>query len=47
MPGPERREWHFMLETIIAAHLLGVDPFEQPAVEEGNVLTKRYLADTP
>src|SRR6185437_10737626 len=26
---------HFMLETIIAAHLLGVDPFDQPAVEEG------------
>jgi glucose-6-phosphate isomerase len=37
---------HFMLETIIAAHLLGVDPFDQPAVEEGKVLTKRYLADT-
>ena len=37
---------HFMLETIIAAHLMGVDPFDQPAVEEGKVLTKRYLADT-
>jgi glucose-6-phosphate isomerase len=36
---------HFMLETIIAAHLLGVDPFDQPAVEEGKVLAKRYLAD--
>jgi glucose-6-phosphate isomerase len=35
---------HFMLETIIAAHLLGVDPFDQPAVEEGKVLAKRYLA---
>lgn len=35
---------HFMLETIIAAHLLGVDPFDQPAVEEGKVLTRRYLA---
>jgi len=34
---------HFMLETIIAAHLLGVDPFDQPAVEEGKVLAKRYL----
>jgi glucose-6-phosphate isomerase len=33
----------FMLETIIAAHLLGVDPFDQPAVEEGKVLAKRYL----
>jgi len=35
---------HFMLETIIAARLLGVDPFDQPAVEEGKVLAKTYLA---
>ena len=34
---------HFMLETIIAAHLLGVDPFDQPAVEEGKILAKQYL----
>ena len=34
---------HFMLETIIAAHFLGVDPFDQPAVEEGKVLAKKYL----
>jgi glucose-6-phosphate isomerase len=34
---------HFMLETIIAAHLIGVDPFDQPAVEEGKILAKRYL----
>jgi len=34
---------HFMLEVIIAAHLLGVDPFDQPAVEQGKVLAKRYL----
>jgi glucose-6-phosphate isomerase len=34
---------HFMLETIIAAHLIGVDPFDQPAVEEGKVLAKKYL----
>ena len=37
---------HFMLETIIAAHLLGVDPFDQPAVEEGKVLAKQYLAQS-
>jgi glucose-6-phosphate isomerase len=37
---------HFMLETIIAAHLLGIDPFDQPAVEEGKVLAKRYLTAT-
>ncbi|HEY0223856.1 MAG TPA: glucose-6-phosphate isomerase [Pseudolabrys sp.] len=34
---------HFMLETIIAAHLLGLDAFDQPAVEEGKVLAKKYL----
>ena len=36
---------HFMLETIIAAHLLGVDAFDQPAVEEGKVLAKKYLTE--
>ena len=35
---------HFMLETILAGHLLGVDPFDQPAVESGKVLTRRYLS---
>jgi glucose-6-phosphate isomerase len=35
---------HFMLETILAADLLGVDPFDQPAVESGKILTRRYLA---
>ena len=34
---------HFMLETVVAAHLLGVDAFDQPAVEEGKVLAKKYL----
>jgi glucose-6-phosphate isomerase len=34
---------HFMLETILAGHLLGVDPFDQPAVESGKILTRRYL----
>jgi glucose-6-phosphate isomerase len=37
---------HFMLETIVAAHLLGVDAFDQPAVEEGKVLAKKYLANS-
>jgi len=37
---------HYMLETIIAAHLLGVDPFDQPAVEDGKVLARRYLEDS-
>ncbi len=36
---------HFMLETIIAGKILGVDPFDQPAVEEGKILAKKYLAE--
>ena len=35
---------HFMLETILTGYALGVDPFDQPAVEEGKVLAKQYLA---
>jgi len=35
---------HCMLETVIAARLFGVDAFDQPAVEEGKILAKRYLA---
>lgn len=34
---------HFMLETIIAAQLLNVDAFDQPAVEQGKVLAREYL----
>lgn len=34
---------HMMLETILAAHLLDVDPFGQPAVELGKQLTREYL----
>jgi glucose-6-phosphate isomerase len=36
---------HFMLETIIAARLMGIDPFDQPAVEEGKVLARKYLGE--
>jgi glucose-6-phosphate isomerase len=34
---------HFMVETIVTARLLGVEPFGQPAVEEGKRLTRDYL----
>tara|TARA_B100001123_G_scaffold382438_1_gene453590 strand:- start:4993 stop:6312 length:1320 start_codon:yes stop_codon:yes gene_type:complete len=34
---------HFMLETIIAAEMLGVDPFNQPAVEAGKIRAQHYL----
>jgi glucose-6-phosphate isomerase len=47
---PQLDEWtlgwlmmHFMLETILAADLFGVDPFDQPAVELGKRLTRAYL----
>ncbi len=36
---------HFMLETILVADMLGVDPFDQPAVEEGKVLARTFLAE--
>lgn len=34
---------HFMLETILAGRLLGIDPFDQPAVELAKILTKDRL----
>ena len=34
---------HFMLETILAGRLLGLDPFDQPAVELAKILTKERL----
>ncbi|SLN32933.1 hypothetical protein [Oceanibacterium hippocampi] len=34
---------HYMLETIVAARLWGVDAFDQPAVEEGKILAKKFL----
>ena len=34
---------HFMLETILAAGLLGIDPFDQPAVELGKILARERL----
>ncbi|MBK1637884.1 hypothetical protein CKO24_02295 [Rhodothalassium salexigens DSM 2132] len=37
---------HFMLETVITAHLIAVDPFDQPAVEEGKQLTRAALRGT-
>jgi glucose-6-phosphate isomerase len=35
---------HFMLETILAGHLLGIDPFDQPAVELAKTLAREHLA---
>lgn len=33
-----------MVETILVAVLMGVDPYGQPAVEEGKKLTRQYLS---
>lgn len=32
------------LETIVVAHLFGIDPFDQPAVEEGKILAREFLS---
>ncbi len=37
---------HFMLETVLAAALMGVDAFDQPAVELAKQLTREGLAST-
>lgn len=36
---------HFMLETMIAAELMGINAFDQPAVEESKILTRNYLTE--
>ena len=33
-----------MIETIAACIYFDVDPFDQPAVEQGKILTKKYLS---
>lgn len=34
---------HFMLETVLAAALWGVDPYGQPAVEQGKIIARQRL----
>ncbi len=36
---------HFLIETVLAGYALGIDPFDQPAVEQAKVLAKQYLAE--
>jgi glucose-6-phosphate isomerase len=36
---------HYMLETAITAGMLGIDAYDQPAVEQGKVLARQYLAE--
>jgi glucose-6-phosphate isomerase len=35
---------HFMIETLLTSYLIGVNAFDQPAVEEGKRLAREYLA---
>jgi glucose-6-phosphate isomerase len=35
---------HFMIETILTSYLIGVNAFDQPAVEDGKRLAREYLA---
>ena len=35
---------HFMLETILVGFMMEIDPFDQPAVEQGKDLTRKCLA---
>jgi glucose-6-phosphate isomerase len=37
---------HYVIETLAMAHLLEVNPFDQPAVEESKILTRHYLTIT-
>ncbi|MDA0786012.1 MAG: glucose-6-phosphate isomerase [Proteobacteria bacterium] len=36
---------HFMLETVTAAFMLGIDPFDQPAVDDGKERARQRLAE--
>lgn len=36
---------HFMLETVLTADILGVNPYDQPAVEDGKRLARSYLQE--
>jgi len=36
---------HFMLEVVLMADLLGIDPYDQPAVEQGKRLVRELLGE--
>lgn len=38
---------HFMLETVIAGYMMGIDPYTQPAVDTGKALMREYLSNSP
>lgn len=36
---------HFMLETILTAHLMGINAYDQPAVEDSKIFAREYLSE--
>jgi glucose-6-phosphate isomerase len=38
---------HFMLEVVLMAKLLGVNAYDQPAVEHGKRLVRQILGEAP
>lgn len=38
---------HFMLETVLTAHLMGINAFDQPAVEDSKIFAREYLSENP
>jgi glucose-6-phosphate isomerase len=38
---------HFMLETTLTAEIWKLNPYDQPAVEESKILTRKYLKNMP
>jgi glucose-6-phosphate isomerase len=37
---------HWMVEILVLAEMMGVNPYDQPAVEEGKQLTRDILEQT-
>ena len=35
---------YFIMETVLVGEMIGVNPYDQPAVEEVKILTKKYLS---
>lgn len=38
---------HFMLETVLTADLMGIDAYDQPAVEDSKIFAREYLLQNP
>jgi glucose-6-phosphate isomerase len=38
---------HFMLETLLTAALMGINAYDQPAVEDSKIFAREYLSENP